>query len=289
MKSLPAKFPIRYAIVLSGQRENDKNDLDVSKSNSLWSQLIDFLKIHPLELKDLSLGYVSVSYSDKYKNRLCEIPFLNESKEKIKNISALLSENMNEGTFSEGWGTSFFLTLFSYEGMAEIPSYWKLLNGKNRVDVSDTLALKSFGYPSPEGLRLKIEGKYKKIMAGNDGIWQNFRMLDDPSVFYLQVPYSSLWEALDKGAQGGVLSHNEITDYLPRKLKKNIEKKFITVAIAKNLESLMVEEIISTYKTSNYCNMCGKALPFDYKGRYCPNTNENIACVRKRGRIRKRK
>jgi hypothetical protein len=289
MKNPPANFPIRYAIVLSHGSKKHKDDLDVSKSKSLWSQFVDFLKQNPLEPTDLSIGYVTVTYSDKYNNKLCEIPLLRGERDWSKKLLDLLTNNIPEGRFSEGFGTYFHLTLFSYQGMMEAPIFSRILHGKNEEEISKSLRLKSFGYYSVEGLRKTVQIKYDKVMSGNSGFWQNFRLLNEPPVFYIQVPYSKLWEAIDRGKLQGVASYNEIDEGIYKDLKEEVEETFITIAIAKDLDALITEEIIAIYKSSNFCRMCGKVLPIGYKGIFCPDTKENTDCVKKRARIRKKK
>ncbi len=296
MKSLPNEFPIRYAILVSDHHNNDIiDDFELSRRNSLWSQLIDFIKIKPLDVKDLYTMYTAISYEDQYENKLCVIPKLGGTKEWANQAGDNLRKFIPTGTFGSSYGSAFQLTLYSYTGMIQIPLFWKIMNytDENKEQIVEELKLREVNYYFIDGLKPSVKKKYNQIMNTKTGLWENFSNLKQPPVFYVNIPYSKLWKALDEGNENGIVCFNN-TDSL-NNLEKIIEnkgeetKKFITVAIAKDLESLMTEEMVALYKASSICNCCSKPLPFDYNGKYCPDIRENIDCIRKRARQRKKK
>jgi hypothetical protein len=297
MKHTPDTFPIRYAIFVdeSFKDENLKDDLLLSRQNALWFQLIQFLESRPLELNDLSLKYNSVSYRDADGNDLCIIPKLEGTKEWADNLNMALEKNVGmSGTFGSPHGSIFNLTAYSYEGMAERPLYKRILNAdeKSRERVIAELQLKNLNYFAIEGLQVFLKNKYKQVMTGKANLWKKYGGLNKPEVFFLEMPYSKLWKALDKASVGGIACFNgdlqRVHDAIG-KIKDVEYKETIIVAIAKDLEALMLEEIAAEYKTLTLCRNCGKPLPAGSKGVYCPKTLENMDCYRKRDSIRHKK
>ena len=295
MKSLPNKFPIRYAILVTDNNKDDEevDDFELSKRRALWSQFIDYIKVKPLELNDLSIRYAGVGYRDKYDNMLSIIPKLNAPKEWSEKTQEAIMKIIPEGLFTLYNGHAFNLTLYSYEGMFDVPIFWKILkSNKNKDLLLKELKLRQLNYYNTEGIKISMQKKYDQVMNGKTSLWENFSNLNQPAVFYIRIPYSKLWKAIDNGNEEGIVCYcDDNLDNLDDKIKKmnEPEQGFINVAIVRDLESLMLEEMVSLYKVSSFCNSCGKPLPFDYKGKYCPDTPENIDCTRKRARIRHKK
>jgi len=294
MKSLPNRFPIRYAILVGDNLRKDdlEDDFDISKKNSLWCQFNEYIKTNPLTLKDLIISYVSAEYRDTNNNKLCVFPKLKGSEEWLEKTIDALDKTVPFGLYTRNHGRAFYLTLYSYKGMLELPIFHRVAYGSDKDKVMEELKLKELNYYSLEGLSHSIEINHKRIMNGQLDMWENYNYLKESLVFYLRIPYSKLWKALDMSENDGSVCFNGDHKKLSRfieELEDVEEREYITVAIAKNLDALMTEEMISLYKTSNFCNNCGKPLPFDSKAKYCPNIPENIDCNRKRARIRKKR
>ena len=131
----------------------------------------------------------------------------------------------------------------------------------------------------------------------------NFQLYESlaryPKPIYITVPYSKIWEKLDTGFQDGIvsvgsrfnkediISECEVDD--EENDKKNYGKNKISVAVCRSWDELFAEEVSAIYKMFSFCKNCGKALPFDYQGKYCPETKGSEDCTRKRARDRARK
>ncbi len=278
---LPDTFPIRYAIIVEELNKNEgQNDtLAEATRKSMWSQMIDYLKVTPLTVNDLSHSFTKIVCYDKYKNRLLSYKELNGDKKMADDKAVKVIKELGFGSADIGIGSAFDLTLFNYSGMTETPLFHKIKNSK---DISTTPWLRNFNYHSADGLKQEVEIRYGKMQKGDVFGLDNFSSLQEPKVFYLDIPNSELWEYLGKGT--GILSYNDIPDI---KLKDVKEEKKIRVAIAKSLTGLIEEELFALYKYSTYCLNCGKILPFNKKATYCPNTKENAECNRRRNKIRK--
>lgn len=275
---LPNKFPIDYAIVLEdlnkSRAENDT--LTEATRMSLWSQMIDYLKVTPLTINDLTHTYTKIVCYDKYNNKLLSYKELNGDKKEAEDKAMKVVKELGFGGVDIGIGSAFDLTLFNYFGMGETPVFHKVKNSKN---ISAVPWLRNFGYHSSDGLKLTIEKKYEKLQKANTSGFGGFSSLQTPKVFYLDIPNSELWEYINKNT--GTISHNDIPDI---KLKEIKGGKKITVAIAKNIEDLIDEELFTLYKHSEYCLNCRKILPFNRKLKYCPDNEE---CNKKRNKKRK--
>ena len=278
---LPDKFPISYAIVLEELNKSgvENDTLAEATRMSLWSQMIDYLKVTPLTINDLTHTFTKIVCYDKYKNKLLSYKELNGDKKLAEEKAMRVIKELGFGSVDIGIGNAFDLTLFNYWGMGETPVFHKVKNSKN---VSAVPWLRNFGYHSSDGLKLAIEKKYEKLQKASTSEFGGFSSLQTPKVFYLDIPNSELWEYLNKNT--GTISHNDIPDI---KLKEIKGGEKITVAIAKNIEDLIEEELFALYKHSEYCLNCRKILPFNSKAKYCPNTKENVDCNKKRNKIRK--
>ena len=104
---------------------------------------------------------------------------------------------------------------------------------------------------------------------------------------------SDLWKMLDKSSSSGSIPPARLSQSRIKEIKnlkeKNDYTQRISITVCKSWESLFVEEITTLYKMFRFCNNCGKALPFGYKGSYCPDTKDNEKCIKERARIRSRK
>ncbi|MFA5935059.1 MAG: hypothetical protein WC827_04195 [Candidatus Paceibacterota bacterium] len=294
MKSLPDRFPIRYAIVISETKDIIKanNDFDLSKRGSLSYQLLEYLKKTPISLDDLSIKYVSTECIDGNNNKLCVLPKLNSNTDEWqKNIYEILKQNIPMFGSRKTEGEAFSLSLYSYEGMLEVPLFWRISHGLKKENIIKELYLKNYDEASLIKFGSIIDENFKRVMNGEVSIWENIFCLKEPLVFYIRVPYSELWKTLDHSINNGVISYSEDNSILKNQIKELDEDddEYIVVAIARGLYSLVTEEIYALYKTSKYCKSCGKPLPFGYKGNYCQNVLENKDCIKKRGRKRARK
>ena len=299
MKYLPDSFPIRYAIFVDAFLDkNTKDDFDLSWQNALWFQLIQFLRVKPLALEDLSFGYTGAKYEDADGNKLCAVPRLNGTKEWADKLRSVFAENIKGGTFSSSRGSVFNLTAYSYEGMAEQPLFSRVMNAtkENSERVIAELRLRELNYSAIEGLQKAVQIKYQQVVSGKANLWKNYGNINRPPVFFLEMPYSKMWKVLDRSRLGGIACFNndndlqKIHDAMDKIKDEDVdEKKTILVAVAKDVEALMLEEIAALYRDSTLCKGCGKPLPFGYKGKYCPETKENMACFRKRASKRQKK
>jgi hypothetical protein len=297
MKSLPEKFPIRYAIVVDSHTIDDEEQdaFELAKNSSLLRQLMAYLISHPLNRQeDLTLGYQSISFSDS-SSKLGIIPQLYPDKDWLTETKKKLEEFLNPYPialyrFIQTSGRAYDLTLYSYAGMCDVPIFTRILNHNDKKTFED-YNLKRLNFNCDDKVFNDLSQKYKVIMRGYDRWTQYSPFKREKEVFYMELPYTKLWKNLDSGICLGTVSG------LPWKNKYENERneggvetgEKIRVAVSFGIEPLLLEEMYALYKISSFCNCCGKPLPFDYKGKYCPNISENIDCNRKRARLRKKK
>lgn len=296
MKSFPDKFPIRYAIVVKefrGQKDAE-DQLDEACSRVLWDQLITLLQNEPLTLDHLNLNYTSLNYS--YKNQLlCSIPRLTIEKDWAANAASDLQKHIPEGTFSRGWGSAFSLGLISYGGSGEVPLFWKVYNhADDKKYVGQKVGLYYWGYFGIDKKSAeKIYRQYMRTMDGTD-YWdyEHQRSTQKLEILDLRIPYSSLWSKLDAGQNDGhipnLAEQIEIDNEDPEGKFLKDSPSHIPVTIVKDINSLFKEEMSSLYRVASFCNNCGKPLPFDWQGKYCP-LKDNRECDKERARKRHRK
>ena len=152
-----------------------------------------------------------------------------------------------------------------------------------------------FGYLENSSDIKCLYNDYEKI---KDNKITNFQLYESMAKYakpvYISTPYSKTWKILDSGFQDGIIpvfgrSHKEDIIEKSELLdeKDGYSKSKILVAVCRNWEELFAEEISALYKMFNFCNNCGRALPFDYKGNYCPDLSENKNCIKERNRKRK--
>jgi len=295
MKNLPDQFPIRYAILIDDHTDEDSEDyFDIARRRVLWDKLIRFLQKKPLEIRDLSLRSRSVGFS-YHGTKLCEIPELNVPEKWSDELEERLKESISEGQFSHSYGLAFDLGLYSYRGSFEIPLFWQIYWRKEDDKyLGEQLGLFKWSYHPPFiDLGNKIYEQYKQIMRGNITEWERFKSSQGSySVSHLTIPNSQLWHLLDKKQNNGFISpyveEVDIDEDVLKRGKPEKRSSKISVVVSRGLQSLMWEEMIALYKIASFCNNCGQALPFNYKGKYCPASEENQDCIRERARKRAR-
>lgn len=295
MKNFPDKFPIRYAILINDHIDKDSEDyFDIARHKVLWDKLIKLLQTKSLDIKDLSLRYRAVGFS--YQNtKLCDVPELNVQEKWADELAKKLAQSIPEGQFSHGYGLAFDLGLYSYRGSAEIPLFWQIYSHmEDEKYVGERLGLFGWGYhPKFIDLGNKIYKQYKQIMRGNITEWERFKSSQENyPIAHLTIPNSQLWHLLDKGQNNGFISpYAEEMDIDENALKRGKQEKRpskMSVIVSRSLHALMWEEMMALYRVSSFCNNCGQALPFNYKGKYCLEAKENQDCIRERARKRAR-
>lgn len=278
----PTLFPIRHALIIeeANKPKNIIDTLDTATRMSLWSQMIDYLKNEPLTVEMLSSYCTKVVCYDTYGNKLFSHKELNGNKKEADITALSFMKDFKLPNADIGIASAFNLTLFNYEGMCEIPIFHKIKKSKN---ISSVPWLRNFGYGFIEGIKPDVERKYTKMQMGDVFGLDSFSSLQEPKVFYLEIPNSQLWEFLNKN--NGVISHNDEKEIKLTPLK---EEKPIRVAVAKNIESLIEEELFTLYKNSSHCLNCGKVLPFGLKAKFCARSTDNKICNRQRDTRRKK-
>jgi hypothetical protein len=294
MKNLPDRFPLRYAIVLNEDKEDDETFFQTAQRKVLWDQLIEHLQNEPLNLKSLNFLYSSVgfSYNDV---ELCHIPRLTllRTETWAETIANQIRSVMPRGSTTVSHGIAFNIGLYSYQGATEIPFFWQVHAGHEEPDFLKKTGLFSFAYyPKLQTLAKELYSQYEQIMLGKIEKWERQR-LAEADIVYLTIPNSPLWAALDRGQNNGIISpHADYIDIDETKVSKSELSKRpnkISVVVAKNIKALFREEMFSLYRVASFCNNCGKALPFNYQGKYCPDNSDNQDCIRERARKRARK
>lgn len=271
MKNLPDKFPIRYALIIPN--DDDYNEEEPFLLEVLFNEYLSLLKNRPLDYLLLFPDYISLDFTILDK-RVFQIPKLYADKEWMDMAEQKIKEVLPEA-FLSGWtaGRAFLMGLYSYKKSAEIPAFVRLKN------INNTNAKHYY----------KI---YERVRMGELDEWDLYRLLGNRNRAIRQdLYYSNVWKKLDKDKEiGGFIFHinkhkeGRWFQDLPEETN-NMTK--ISVLICKSWEDLFAEEIFALYKMFNYCNNCGKALPFNYSGKYCPNELENVDCIRERARKRK--
>ena len=98
---------------------------------------------------------------------------------------------------------------------------------------------------------------------------------------------------LDSGILDGIIRPSYFHKHKTKEIKEleeiNNYKEKITITVVRSWDELFAEEISTLNKMMKFCNNCGKALPFNYQGKYCLENKENQECVKERARKRARK
>lgn len=297
-KNLPHKFPIRYALLVRPREENDDfDDFDfvtgvIKEREVLFRQLILSLQQKPLSKEMLLIQQTSIKFSIlgvEIMNiaKIGKDPdWLESTKNKIKDILP------NAEAKSWAFGEAFTLGLYSYRGNCEIPAFIRAYSYNSKDDF-DSLYAKFGHYIAKSSINF-FHDTYKKISEGKINEWELYKSLNQyEKPLHITSYQSDLWKMLDKGTLDGTISPEHLCQFETKEIKNLTENNNYTqkipITVFKKWESLFAEEIIALYKMFRFCNNCGKALPFDYKGSYCPDTKENRKCVKKRARIRSRK
>lgn len=286
--------------------EYEANEIDSpvkekEKTELLYRQFMLILQETPITKERLSLDYASL-HLYLYGIEMANIVKLSADAVWVDSSIKKLKEIMPESQTGYAYGRAFQLGLYSYKGATEIPVFLAINNAYQK-DIK-TAQIKFSYY----GSKKKMDGFYKIFTKIKDGkmkdweLYQSFVQHEKP--LYLNIPYSDVWAELDKSkyskATNGKIEENDLNGLISpsffhkdlpetlRNLEKNTKNnnRTINVAVCKRWEDLFAEEISALYKIMNFCNNCGKALPFDYQGKYCPESKENEECIRKRARMR---
>lgn len=308
MKYLPEKFPIRYAVHVDEQdvRSSCFNEPEIL--SSLWQQLIESLIRNPISEDHDALYYSfsQVRIYDAFGNKIANIAKLNPGRDWHTELGSSFKKLLPGCTveYNEVLSSCFYLKLYSYKGMAEMPIFWKMINSANKKEVFDNYyAYSVYGfYEGDEKKRNNfIESfsnelsEYYSDIGYHTNIWEKYRIDSErfKGVSYIDIPYSNIWEKLDYAKEELYRYGTTISDPKIEKgdlvINADSNQNKITVAITNDIWPLLKEEIFAFHRVSNFCNSCGKILPFQYKGKYCPNIPKNKDCIRKRARIRKKK
>lgn len=109
--------------------------------------------------------------------------------------------------------------------------------------------------------------------------------LTDQEQDYLASPVNK-FKIYEEIASEFVQKEVELSERRRNEIERFNGKK-IKVTVTRSWDALFYKEISELYQLANYCNNCGKPLPFDYKGIFCPPLVENSGCAKKRARDRK--
>lgn len=306
VKYLPDKFPIRYAIIISDWETQDLSDEEKLQfytpaiTEMLFRQLLLLLQ------KDALNEKLIAPTVDNIKFKLMDVEIINIAKlnaspdwtNKIHNgITEIIPETKRS---SQSTGSAFDIGLYSYAGAGERPSFFmthNIIEKYSKPILGFQELIKTFGYIksiSTINFLYTVYEKIKNNKITNFQLYESLARYTKP--IYISTPYSKIWAILDDGFQHGIVplgtrfkKESIIKKYKSYNKKNNYNKEKIVVAICKSWEELFVEEILSLYKMFNFCNNCGKALPFNYQGKYCPDIKGNEKCIRERARKRARK
>ena len=265
MKNLPDKFPIRYALI--ALIHNNKYEEEIlSQLEILFNEYLLLIKNNPLDFSLLFPEYMSLDVTI-LKKRAFQISKLYAKEDWWDVMEQKIKEILPNAACS-GWtiGSAFTVGLYSYKKSCEIPAFINFKDENSK----------------------KI---YNKIQKGELDDWGLYKILNKHNKPISQdLYYSEIWRELDQNDRIGgsitcahIQQDGKFFENLP--IKKYTTK--IPVLICKSWEDLFAEELFLLYKMFRYCNNCGKALPFNYNGKYCPDNPQNIDCVRERARKRK--
>ncbi len=288
-KNLPDKFPIRYALLVQSSEEHDDFD-SVVEREVLFRQLLSILQQKPLSKEMLLVSQTSIKFI------LLGIEIMNIAKlgrdyEWLKLTEEKMKEIMPEiQRDSWSYGDAFTLGLYSYKGNYEIPSFIRAHNIKD-----DLGALSGkFGGSISRGKINFFYNIFEEIKNNKINEWELYKSLNEyKRPLYITSYQSDLWKMLDERVLGGTIrparSHQYETKEIKDLKEKNNYSEKITITVFRNWHELFAEEINTLYRMMNFCNNCGKALPFNYQGKYCPNNKKNQECIKERARKRARK
>jgi len=309
MKNLPDEFPIRYALIA---KWNDSVQQPLDKM--LYNQLIVLLESKPLLRENLDLYAQMVSFSLLGTNVLAFAKLFDSVDIAVykihewvqlagKSMASLIPKIKIEDL--PGILEISGLGLYSYMGACEIPCFFQAKNA-----TVEKLKEK-FGYIIDSKSIKDIFDIYTGIckgVANQREIWEIGNKYKKP--LQISVPFSAVWGSLDNNNGGGCIPVSGFFDtsrlddsgtvkqpdlYEYRsKLIENIPRTDtkegrINVLICESWESLMAEEVAMLHKITSFCSNCGKSLPYDYNGKYCPDEEGNEKCIRERNRKRKKK
>lgn len=263
-----------------------------SHDEVLFKQFIEYLQKHGLKRSDLSIAYayIIVKQFDKEYDSIVKLGAgLAEEQKLVKAMKEFDPEIVDKS----GIFLAYDLALISYEARSEIPMFWYIYQHQKEVDHLRA----DLGYDSNYGSEGFMHSVYEDLMSGKmteADLWR-LRSVERPSLT-VSTPYSDIWKQVDE--------RHDLNGIMPlgcrgsKKLQlmttlEDTEKKYkekINVLVCQSWHSLFLEELAVLYNKANFCNNCGKPLPFQgYRGEYCPPAKENEACMKERARKRKKR
>lgn len=270
MKNLPDKFPIRYALVIEALDDDFKDDL-------ILNQYLELIHKNPMDYSLIFPEFNSVIFNILDQEAF-KITKVGNDDSWTKSIKDKIREVIPEVSL-KGWsrGNAARIGMYSYKKAAEIPAFVSF----NRSIERSGLGNSDYFNKIFDNIRL---GKYDSF-----GLYQDLKSFLNGTI--QELSYSNCWKELDRNkelkgivtSQSGDISE-KIFKTLPLTKPNN---DMIPVMVCFSWDELFAEEVFAVYKMFNYCNNCGKALPFNYTGKYCPEGLENIECIRERARKRK--
>lgn len=297
---LPLIFPLRYAIIIKTGNDEDFDDrplLPDPKMEMLFKQYVLKLQQEPITKNHLrpAAYYIKANYFNIDIAYLAKLADNNES----GTVKGWLSETKDAfikmlpgvDVKSSGWGFFLDVSLYSYSGAFELPSFVKfwLETKKTSFDkarITFNLESSMFGF---------FYNKYQEILNNKLSSWDLYQILSQyRQPIRIEAPYSTLWKFLDSAdSDKGIITpsihkdeNEEQFNLLPSQVENEDDKK-IEIIVCRSWEELFAEELSAFYRTLTRCKNCNKPLPFNYTGIYCPDTPENIGCKKERNRIRK--
>lgn len=297
-KNLPDKFPIRHALLVQVNEECDTLDnLDFlireqKEKEVLFRQLLLILQQEPLSKEMLSIGQSSIKL-DLLGIEIINIAKIGRDTEWFKLVEKRIKEILPD-TEVKSWavGEAFILGLYNYAGNCEIPAF---IRAHYYISENDFASIRAkFGHSISKDEINFFYNTYEKVRTGKIDDFELYKLFNQyEKPLYITSYQSDLWKMLDKSSSSGSIPPARLYQSKMEEIKNLIEKnnytQKISITVCKSWESLFAEEIMTLYKMFRFCNNCGKALPFGYKGSYCPNTKINKECVKARARIRSQK
>jgi len=291
MKNLPDKFPIRYALIIRNLADWDMDASLMGQERQrelLYKQLVIDLQQNPVTKERLTTQTISIIVT-LLGIEIINLMMINKDEKEIKLFIKNVKDLLPNAEFEPPRFDDFIfrLSLYSYCGNYEIPA---LIRAYNKRDDLDYLYEKLELEDRPKIINVFYD-IYQKMIKGNLRDWELYEHLNKyERPIYINSPYSELWKLLDSGALDGLIHTGYLFENkIIKSLKEKQYKQKIPIAICRSWESLFAEEISALYKMFRFCHNCGKALPFDYQGNYCPDTKENQQCMRERAKIRAQK
>lgn len=307
MKNLPDEFPIRYAIIVSDWLADSGDDwaeklqfYAPAESELLFRQLLLLLQKEPMN-EDLLMPRATKITFKSMDVEIMNVAKLSAPTDWADKIEKGMVELVPEAKrYSTEVGRAFEIGLYSYRGAGEIPSFMVAHNASIKSSTrarGDLEVIKKLGFLKEYSALDSLYESYERIINNEITGFQFYEaMVNYKKPIYISIPHSRAWEILDNGFQEGIVRLSNafgkkdlIKELNAKRTENSYKDERISVAICKSWEDLFAEEISSLYKMFIFCANCGKPLPFDCHGKYCPNNKENQKCIQERYRKRARK